>query len=259
MGILNLTPDSFSDGGAFTTLDKALRRTEEMLEQGAHIIDVGAESTRPFSDSISEEEEKLRLKPFLTHYKKHFSAPLSLDTTTSSVAQMGLDLGVDIINDISAFQSDPKLKEVVASYSVPVILMHMRQTPKIMQESPTYVDVCKEVKSFLKGARDEAFDAGIKTVILDPGIGFGKSLQHNLELISNLDTFLDLECPLLIGTSRKSFIEKMVGGDVHHRLEGTIASNCYAFQRGASFFRVHDVLEVRKALQVFDQIGVVAC
>ena len=168
---------------------------------------------------------------------------------------MGLDLGVDLINDISGLQADSALKKVVGSYNVPIVLMHMSKTPETMQDKPTYANVCNEVKSFLKHARDEALESGIKDIIVDPGIGFGKSLQHNLELLANLDSFHDLNCPILIGTSRKSFIEEIIGGDVQNRIEGSISSNCYAFQRGASFFRVHDVIEVNKALQVFDAIG----
>ncbi|RAP37220.1 dihydropteroate synthase [Candidatus Marinamargulisbacteria bacterium SCGC AAA071-K20] len=259
MGILNLTPDSFSDGGRFSDLDRAIKRTEEMINQGAQIIDVGAESTRPYAETITQKQEILRLKPFLTQYKKRFSVPLSLDTSKAEVAKIGLDLGVDLINDVSGLSADQNLISVVSDYDVPIVLMHMRQTPTTMQNRPSYDNVSEEVKSFLIQARDNAYNAGVKHVILDPGIGFGKTLQHNLELIANLDSLLDLNCPILIGTSRKSFIEKITGGVAQNRLEGSISSNIYAFQRGASFFRVHDVIEVRKALQVFDAIGEASC
>lgn len=254
MAILNLTPDSFSDGGAYINYDSALKRTEELISQGAHIIDVGAESTRPFAEPVSEQEEISRLSEYVSKFKTYFDVPLSIDTTKAGVARFCLEKGADIINDVSGLSNDSEMANVVAKYDATLVLMHMKESPKTMQVNPSYEDVLNDVKLHLKTSRDLAYKAGVQSVILDPGIGFGKTLEDNLRLIANLNVFLDLDCPLLIGTSRKSFIEKITGGDVTNRLTGTLISNILAFEKGASIFRVHDVQEVVNAFKMYQAI-----
>ncbi len=248
MGILNLTPDSFSDGGQFLDKDVAFKHIEQMIKDGADIIDIGAESSRPGSQSITAEEEIRRLKGVLLDYKKHFSTPLALDTTKADVAEFGLSLGVDLINDISGFRMDPKLSGVVAKYRVPVVLVHMRGTPQTMQQNPAYKDVVSEVMAELAQSIEIAKSHGISDIIIDPGIGFGKTAHHNFTLIHRLKEFQWLKFPILIGTSRKSFL----GGDITDRLEATLASTVLAVYNGAAIVRVHDVNAVKKAVAVVD-------
>ncbi len=250
MGIVNVTPDSFSDGGQFFSADKALRHIETLIAAGADIIDIGAESTRPGSDSISDDEEIKRLKPVLSVYRNHFDIPLSLDTTKASVADFGLSLGASMINDVSGLTADNLLPQVVSRYAVPVVLMHRSGISKTMQENPTYHHIISDIKETLKQAVSNARGFGITDIIIDPGIGFGKTLSHNLALLKYLKDFADLNCPILIGTSRKSFIGAITGETSTDRLSGTIASCVVSLMNGATFFRVHDVLEVKKALSV---------
>lgn len=254
MGILNLTPDSFSDGGRFVDVDQALAHAERLIQQGADILDVGAESSRPGAVRLSADDEKRRLEPFLNAYFSRFSTPLSLDTYKADVAQMGLGYGVSLINDITGLQGDKAMAGVIASAKAGVIVMHMQQRPDTMQDNPVYDHVLVEVKAFLSKSLSIATLAGIQTVILDPGIGFGKTLEHNLALIQHLDFFKDLGCPLLIGTSKKSFIGQLTGEPVSERLEGTLVSNLVALEKGATYFRVHDVLSLKKAFTVYNAI-----
>ena len=251
MGILNLTPDSFSDGGLFTDVDAALFHAETLIKDGADILDIGAESSRPGAVRVSADDEQKRLEPFLKKYHSCFDVPLSLDTYKPEIAELGLGYGVSMINDITGLQGDPRMAEVVSKGKVPVVVMHMQNKPETMQTHPTYTTVVDEVKQFLSVSIDIARDAGIQTIIVDPGIGFGKSLEHNLLLLNHLDSFSDLNCPLLIGTSRKSFIGQLTGAPVDDRLEGTLVSNLIALQKGARLFRVHDVKSIKKMFQVY--------
>jgi dihydropteroate synthase len=256
MGILNVTPDSFSDGGKFFNAEGAVRRALAMVEQGAQIVDIGGESTRPGARELPVEEELRRVIPVIKRLKPRTRTLISIDTRKSQVAQAALDEGADLVNDISALSHDPKMAEVVAGCEVPVVLMHMLGTPETMQIAPHYDDVLFDLKYFFVTRIRQALEAGIAEdrIIIDPGIGFGKTLEHNLTLINNLDYFSDLKKPILIGTSRKSFIAGILDTAVDQRLEGTIASVLISVIRGASMIRVHDVLEVKRALQVAESI-----
>ena len=252
MGILNVTPDSFSDGGKFFKLEKAHEQGLAMVEQGARIIDIGGESTRPGAREISLEEELNRVIPVVQKLRKQTSAYISIDTRKSQVARAALEEGADLINDISALRHDPDMARVVARYQVPVVLMHMLGQPENMQQAPHYDNLLFDLKYFFLSRMREASRAGITedSLILDPGLGFGKTAGDNLRLINNLDYFLGLNRPILIGPSRKSFIGKILAAPPEDRLEGTIASAVISYLRGAVIFRVHDILQVKRALQV---------
>ncbi len=256
MGVINITPDSFSDGGRYFDKDKALERGLQLVEEGSDIIDIGGESTRPGSEPISPEEEIGRVVPLITALRKRTDTLISIDTTKSEVAQAALDAGADIINDISALRFDPRMAPLVAEEDVPVILMHMKGTPKTMQVNPTYEDVLLEVKAFLEESIDKAQASGIKKekIIIDPGIGFGKRLKDNLVLINNLHMLEELERPILIGVSRKSFIGSILDSPPEERLEGTIASAVLSVIHGAHILRIHDVSSVKKAVRVAEAI-----
>ena len=256
MGVINITPDSFSDGGRYFDKDKALERGFQLIEEGSDIIDIGGESTRPGSEPISPEEEIGRVVPLITALRKRTDTLISIDTTKSEVAQAALDAGADIINDISALRFDPRMAPLVAEEDVPVILMHMKGTPKTMQVNPTYEDVLLEVKAFLEESIDKAQASGIKKekIIIDPGIGFGKRLKDNLILINNLHMLEELERPILIGVSRKSFIGSILDSPPEERLEGTIASAVLSVIHGAHILRIHDVSSVKKAVRVAEAI-----
>ena len=253
MGIVNVTPDSFSDGGQCLDIDAALRHTEQLIVNGADIIDVGAESTRPGSHAISTQDQIKRLSPFLSAYSRNFDTPLSIDTQTADVAEWGLSEGGHMINDISAMR-DPKMASVIAAANCPVVLMHMQNTPLSMQKQPIYQDIIQDILTFLQARIDYAHTHDIHQIIVDPGIGFGKTLEHNLSILGQLQQFQSLNCPVLIGTSKKSWIEAITGADVHHRLEETLASNVISVLQGAQFLRVHDVQSMKKAIQVTDAI-----
>ena len=250
MGILNATPDSFSDGGQFFSAQKALKRIEVMINEGADIIDLGAESTRPGAKPISADEEIKRLAPLLAEYKNRFNTPLSIDTTKADVAEFALNNGADMINDISGLTADERMIKLIAKKQCPVMIMHMQNTPQTMQDKPSYDNVVEEVYAFLAQQIERCHAHQIHNVIIDPGIGFGKSLVHNVSLLKHLARFKTLEKPILIGTSRKSFIEKITGDSIENRLEGSLASAIAAFLNGASLFRVHDVAATGKALAV---------
>jgi dihydropteroate synthase len=212
MGILNATPDSFSDGGRFFTFDRAVAHGERLAAEGADIIDIGGESTRPFSASVSEEEESRRVVPVIETLAKRISVPISIDTVKAGVARRALDAGASIINDISAMHFDPAMTGVAAKYGVPVILMHMQGTPETMQVTPAYDDIVAEIKIFLQEAVDRAENSGVPRarIIVDPGIGFGKTFHHNLFLVNHLDQFESLDVPVLVGPSRKAFIRNIL-------------------------------------------------
>ena len=256
MGVLNITPDSFSDGGLFLDTDKAVAHGLRLAEEGADIIDIGGESSRPGSDPISLTEELDRVIPVITELKQKTDVLISIDTMKAGVAEGALDAGAGIINDISALRVDPDMALLAAERRAPVILMHMLGTPKTMQDNPAYDNVLSQIHTFFEERIDYAVTQGIKKskLILDPGIGFGKRLQDNLVLLKELSFFADLNLPLLIGPSRKSFIGAILDLPVTQRLEGTLASTTAAILNGAHIVRVHDVAAVRKAVLVTDAI-----
>jgi len=256
MGILNVTPDSFSDGGKYFSLDSAVRRCEEMLEEGAKIIDIGGESTRPGAEPVSLEEEIRRVVPVIKEIRKRFGDDffISVDTYKSEVAKLSLEEGADMINDVSALRFDENMVNVVARYECPVVLMHMRGTPKTMQENPTYDDVVGEILNFLKERIEFAVNFGVKeeNIIVDPGIGFGKTVEHNLCILKRLCEFKVLGLPIMIGTSRKSFIGAITEeSEPEKRLAGSLATYGIAVENGAKIIRVHDVKETVDFLKVF--------
>ncbi|HMQ69057.1 MAG TPA: dihydropteroate synthase [Ignavibacteria bacterium] len=258
MGILNITPDSFSDGGKYfddrLNLKKVIEDAVRMQKDGADFIDVGGESTRPGSETISTNEELDRVIPVISELKKILDIPVSIDTYKSEVAEEALKSGACIVNDISGFRFDEKLPSVTARYNASCILMHIKGTPKDMQKEPVYQDVVKEVYEYLQGSISIAKKNGIKQIITDPGIGFGKTLVNNLDLIRNLGEFRKLGFPVLLGVSRKSFIDKIQKTDIDERLEGTIAANTIGIVNGANIIRVHDVKENQKASITADKI-----
>jgi len=256
MGILNVTPDSFSDGGNFLKVEDAVRRGIKMAEEGADIIDVGGESTRPGSDPATIEEELSRVIPVIEALSKELDIPVSIDTYKSEVAKKALEAGAEMINDISALRFDPKMKEVAAEYKVPIVLMHIKGTPKNMQENPYYEDVIKEITEYLKESIQMAKNGGVQeeNIIIDPGIGFGKRLEDNLNILKNLKKFSILNCPILVGPSRKSFIGKILDLPVEERLEGSLAALAVSIMNGANIVRVHDVKESKRVAGLVDAI-----
>jgi len=256
IGILNVTPDSFSDGGRFVDPDSALRHAEKMIGEGADIIDVGGESTRPFSEAIDESTEMKRVVPVISAIAKRFDTPVSVDTCKASVAAAAVDAGARVINDISALRFDARMGEVAARHKTGVILMHMKGTPRNMQENPEYVDVMSEIRAFLSAAvrRARSHGIGFEHIMLDPGIGFGKRLEHNLAIVRNLSELADLRRPVLVGPSRKSFLGLLTNRPVDERLSGTLAAVVASVMNGASAVRVHDVGEAKDAVAVADAI-----
>lgn len=253
MGILNVTPDSFSDGGEYLETGAAAARAAEMLNEGAGIIDVGGESTRPGSDPVPAGEEARRVVPVIREIlAARPEAVISIDTYHAATAEAAIEAGAGIVNDISALNGDSRMASVVAGAGCPVVLMHMLGEPKTMQQSPHYDDVVAGVREFLARRAEAALSSGVvpENVILDPGIGFGKTLEHNLALVENLDAIADLGYPILFGASRKSFIGRVSGGEPEERLFGTVATSVLAYERGATIFRVHDVRANREALEV---------
>ncbi len=253
MGILNVTPDSFSDGGLFIDCDKAVERAKQMEKDGADIIDIGGESTRPGSDSVTEEKELQRVAPVIKRLVKEVNLPLSIDTRKPKVAERCIELGANMLNDVTGLRNKEVIK-VVSRHKVPVVVMHMKGEPKNMQENPFYNDVVKDIKEFFSGKVNEARKAGINDIIIDPGIGFGKTAHHNLEILKRLSEFKSLSCPIMVGPSRKSFIGHVTGLAVGERLEGTLAAVSIAVMNGASMARVHDVKECKRAIQMADAI-----
>jgi dihydropteroate synthase len=252
MGVVNVTPDSFSDGGLFLDADAAVEHGRRLAAEGAAILDVGGESTRPGAEPVAEDEELRRVLPVVERLAGG-GARISIDTTKSAVARAALDAGADIVNDVSALRFDPELAGVIAGSGADCCLMHMLGEPRTMQQDPRYEDVVSEVKAFLEERLAFATAAGIaeERVWLDPGIGFGKTVEHNLELLRRLDEIVAIGRPVAVGTSRKSFLGKLAGGrDEDERLPGTIATNVLALERGATVFRVHDVAQNADALAV---------
>ncbi len=258
VGILNVTPDSFSDGGKFYKITDAVKHAEKLISEGADIIDVGGESSRPGSVVVSEDEEIRRVVPAIKGIKKKFpKIPVSVDTYKPKVALNAIDSGAEIVNDIYGLRwCGGSMADVVAEKKVSVIIMHMKGTPQDMQKNPEYNDVISEIYKFFKERLNFAKSKGIKKekIIFDPGIGFGKTLRHNLLIMKNLSKFGKLGIPIMVGPSRKSFINGLLNVDVSNRLEGTIASSIYSLLNGAEYLRVHDVLSVKRALTVFEAI-----
>ena len=257
MGVLNVTPDSFSDGGVYLSPDKALERARRMVEEGADIIDIGGESTRPFSDPVDEEEEKRRVIPIIEKLSSEIQVPISIDTCKSSVARRAIEAGASMVNDVSSLRFDPEMAEVVAESGVPLILMHMLGTPKTMQKDPHYDAVVGEIISFLQQRIEYATSRGIKReqIVVDPGIGFGKTVQHNLMILKDLPAFHTLNRPLLIGASRKSFIGIIL--DLENPMDrevGTGAVTCAAILAGAHIIRVHNVTHNIQVAKMADAI-----
>jgi dihydropteroate synthase len=257
MGILNVTPDSFSDGGKFDDPDAAAARAVEMVEQGADIIDVGGESTRPGSEPVPAEVEIERIAPVIREIASLTEIVISIDTTKAAVARAALDAGALIVNDISAATFDPEMPSLIAEKSCPAILMHIKGTPKSMQASPVYDDLMGEVCAFLRERLQALVDAGAdeKTLMIDPGIGFGKTLDHNLELLRRLKELKSIGRPIVVGTSRKSTIGKVLGDlPPEQRLEGTAATVALSIVKGADIVRVHDVKEMCRVAKMSDAI-----
>lgn len=256
MGILNVTPDSFSDGGLFWGREAAIERGVEMAAQGADIIDVGGESTRPGADPVTALEEIGRVVPVIKALVAEIDIPISIDTTKAEVAEAALDAGAGIVNDVSAMRFDPMMSEVVASAEAGLILMHMLGEPRTMQENPQYEDVVEEVRAALLGWAEEAEAAGIdpERIALDPGIGFGKNAYHNLRLVRLLGRFVEGPCPVVLGPSRKSFIGFVLDLPVDERLEGTSAVVAWAVARGVHVVRVHDVEEMVRVVRMVEAI-----
>ena len=265
MGVVNITPDSFSDGGLFFSRDAAVNHGLELYQQGADIIDVGGESTRPFSDSVDEEEELRRVIPVIEALAKKVPVPISIDTTKGGVAQRAIDAGASIINDVSALRNDAGMGSVAAATGVPLVLMHMLGTPKTMQVRPEYDDVVNDIKEFLGKAVSRALDCGIAAdkLIVDPGIGFGKTIDHNLAVLKRLPELSSLDLPILIGPSRKAFIRSLLKEEMNTEILprmpaaeiGTQAAVCTAALNGAHIVRVHDVRNTRAALAIVDAIA----
>lgn len=246
MGILNVTPDSFSDGGRFEDVERAVERGCAMAEEGADFIDVGGESTRPGAQAVPEEEERRRVMPVIRRLAARVSVPISIDTYKARIAAEALDAGAVIVNDITGMTFDGAMARTVADHRASVVLMHMQGTPRSMQERPHYDDVVGEVRTFLLRQAEAARQAGITQILIDPGIGFGKTLDHNLELLRHLTAFTETGYPVLVGPSRKSFLGKLLDLPVDERLEGTAAAVAACVLQGAAILRVHDVRAMKR-------------
>ncbi len=260
MGILNVSPDSFFDGGKYTTEEEALKRAEQMIEEGATIVDIGAVSTRPGASTISTKEELTRLLPVVKTIRKHFpEVPISIDTFRSWVALRIMDeTGECIVNDISGGDFDDHMFETIAKLGIPYILMHIQGTPQTMQDNPVYEDVIKDISNYFSEKVRKLTKAGVKDVIIDPGFGFGKTLEQNYDLLNRLDSFKVFQLPLMVGLSRKSMIHKLLEIEPEASLPGSIAGNTMALMGGADILRVHDVKEAVHAVEMFKKLKEVA-
>ena len=260
MGIVNVTPDSFSDGGLFLEPRRAVEHARRLVDEGADLLDVGGESTRPGAGAVSAAEELDRVAPVvegvLAAMPGASAVPISIDTSKVAVAETALDIGAEIVNDVTALRSEPELASLCAARGCGLVLMHMQGTPRTMQESPSYDDVVDDVKAFLAERIEFATSEGVaeERIWVDPGIGFGKTVEHNLELLRRLRELTELGRPIVIGASRKTFLGKLTGRAVGERIGGTIASNVLALLGGAEVFRVHDVAGLRQALDVSEAI-----
>ena len=253
MGILNITPDSFSDGGKYLDFSDALKRAHAMIEEGVDIIDIGGESTRPGSDPVSIDEELKRIIPIIEALKRDSNIAISVDTYKPAVMKEVIDMDVAMINDVYAL-TQPGAIDVIKKSEVGICLMHMQGTPKTMQINPTYKNVVSEVQLFLKGRAEMLISEGIdqSRIILDPGFGFGKTFEHNIEMLKKLESFQSLKFPLLVGLSRKSFIRKILNGEHDDHLSGSISAAIFSVLKGAKILRVHDVKETLSALKIIN-------
>jgi dihydropteroate synthase len=257
MGIVNVTPDSFSDGGRLTSEEALLARVEEMVAAGADLIDIGGESSRPFAEPVEPEEEMARVLPAIRAIRRQHAIPISIDTTKAAVARSALAAGADLINDISSFRFDPQMIELARETAVPVIIMHMQGTPRDMQVNPAYGDLLAEVTGFLRERIEWAAARGVprERLIVDPGIGFGKTVAHNLKIIKHLSNLKELGCPVLVGLSRKAFIGKILGieeADARDQASGFLSALCAA--KGAAILRVHDVRGTIQAVRLLEAV-----
>lgn len=253
MGILNVTPDSFSDGGKFSDLTNALKQAELMLEQGADIIDIGGESTRPGAPAVSVEDEITRVIPVIEKLKAEFSCDISLDTSKAEVMRLGIEAGADLINDVCAL-SQPGALEVAAKSDVPVCLMHMQGTPRTMQSNPSYDDLIQDIRQFFIDKIAECEQVGIvkDRIILDPGFGFGKTLAHNYQLLERMNDFSDLGCEILAGISRKSMLGNLLNLPADKRMNASVVAATLALTKGAKIIRAHDVKETKQAIEIYN-------
>ncbi len=257
MGILNVTPDSFSDGGLYNDPAKAVERAREMAAAGADIIDIGGESTRPGAEPLSEEEELHRIIPIIEHLVAELTVPISVDTYKATVAKKALKAGASIVNDISGLHFSPDMAKTAADYGAAVVIMHIKGTPRDMQQNPVYDDVVVDVMSYLEEGIAIAVKAGVdrEKILIDPGIGFGKTLEHNLTLLNRLDEFRSLGRPIVLGTSRKKFIGTILGIPVpEQRIDGTAPTLALGIERGASVVRVHDVARMTQVVRMTDAV-----
>ncbi|MDO8602579.1 MAG: dihydropteroate synthase [Candidatus Omnitrophota bacterium] len=252
MGVLNITPDSFSGDGVYQDVGRAVETAERLVEDGADIIDIGGESTRPGAEPVTIEEEIRRVIPVIKKLSKRINTPISIDTTKSDIARLALENGASIVNDVTGLGSDFKIIEIIREFNAMVVLMHMKGTPQTMQYSPNYGNLIQEIKDKLRDSIEKAVKGGIKkeNIIIDPGIGFGKTLEHNLEILNKLSEFKEFKLPILVGPSRKSFIGKITGAGPDKRIFGTAASVAIAIKNGADIVRVHDVKEMKEVAAV---------
>ncbi|MEN8136690.1 MAG: dihydropteroate synthase [Thermodesulfobacteriota bacterium] len=252
MGILNVTPDSFSDGGRFVSETAIIAQVGNMIDNGADIIDIGGESSRPFAKPVTLEEETARVLPTIVAIRKEFSIPISIDTTKAAVARQALQAGANIVNDISALRADPKMGDLILESDSPVVLMHMQGTPGNMQKDPKYADVIGEIHDFLQERIEWTQSLGINkdNIIVDPGIGFGKTLEHNLTILKHLDQFKSLGCQVLLGHSRKAFIGKILGCEVDNRDTATAIVSALSCLKNIDIIRVHDVDKTVQAIKM---------
>ncbi len=259
MGIINVTPDSFSDGGCYNILDSAVARAQALLEAGADLLDVGGESTRPFAESVSEEEELRRVIPVIQQIRQRSSVPISIDTRKAAVARQAVAAGADMINDVSALRHDAAMIELVRASTVPVVIMHMQGTPEDMQIQPHYQDVVAEIIGFFRERLCWLGSQGVdcRRIILDPGIGFGKTLTHNLQILKNLAAFTVLGQPILLAHSRKGFLGEITGQRAAERDLATAVVSALAVTQGVSIIRVHDVSSSRQAIQIAEALGAI--
>ena len=257
MAIVNVTPDSFSDGGKYLDLDAAIAHALKLDAQGADILDIGGESTRPYSEPVSPDEEARRVVEVIRILKEQTQTPISIDTSKANVALAAVDAGAEIINDVTGLTGDPKMIEVALRTSAGVCAMHMQGTPQTMQDNPQYLDVVEDIYQYLRQRKDVLIDAGIEParICLDPGIGFGKTHQHNLQLLAGCERFLELDSPILIGHSRKGFIGKLIGNKDANRDPGTLAITLALAQKRIQVSRVHEIAATQQALTVFESIG----
>jgi dihydropteroate synthase len=254
MGILNITPDSFSDGNRFFNTESAVKHAVRMEDEGADIVDIGGESSRPGSESVTVEDELRRIIPVIEQLTGKLHIPISVDTCKSEVAEQALNAGAVIVNDISGLRSDPQMAAVVARHNATVVVMHMKGTPKTMQVEPAYTDLISEIRDSLQLSIQIAINHGVKQVLVDPGIGFGKTVEHNVKIIRHLKEFQKLGFPVLIGPSRKSFIGTILGVETDERLEGTAGAVAASIVNGANIVRVHDVKQMKRVAGIVDAI-----